>query len=156
MYFPDRRIELLERQYFSISRAAKVTGLAPTVIRYWGSRSARMDALKRHANNQRRFLAHQVVHILAVRVATEELGMSLDGAIELMEGADVERFLSGKRKRGEAVLTKDHLKELITNQLSFTLQRVFGDEGKKVISLGTGAGTAFSRGRVEPPELAAA
>jgi hypothetical protein len=73
-----------------------------------------------------------------------------------MEGADVEHFLSGKRKRGEAVLTKDHLKELITNQLSFTLQRVFGDEGKKVISVGTGTGTAFSRGRVEPPELAAA
>lgn len=128
MYFPDKRIELLERQYFSISRAAKVTGLAPSVIRYWGTRCARMDAIKRHANNQRRFLAHQIVHILAVRVVTEELGMSLDGAIDMMEDMDVERFLADKRRRGETVLTENHLKELIANQLSSALQRVFGVE----------------------------
>ena len=132
MYFPEKRIELLERQYFSISRAAKVTGLAPSVIRYWGTRSSRMDALKRHSNNQRRFLAHQVVHILAVRVVTEELGMSLDGAIEMMEGMDVELFLANKRRSGQTVLTADHLKELITNQVSFALQRIFGvDVDKK-------------------------
>ena len=91
----------------------------------------RKQAVKRHSNNQRRFLAHQVVHILAVRVVTEELGMSLEGAIEMMEGMDVERFLAHKRRSGEAVLTEDHLKELITNQLSFKLQRVFGVEEKK-------------------------
>ena len=131
MYFPENRIELLERQYFSISRAAKVTGLTTSVIRYWGTRSARMDAVKRHSNNQRRFLAHQVVHILAVRVATEELGMSLDGAIEMMEGMDVELFLANKRRSGQTVLTEDHLKELITNQVSFALQRIFGVDVQK-------------------------
>ena len=131
MYFPENRIELLERQYFSISRAAKVTGLTTSVIRYWGTRSARMDAVKRHSNNQRRFLAHQVVHILAVRVATEELGMSLDGAIEMMEGVDVELFLANKRRSGQTVLTEDHLKELITNQVSFALQRIFGVDVQK-------------------------
>lgn len=128
MYFPDKRIELLERQYFSISRAAKVTGLAPSVIRYWGTRSERMDALKRHANNQRRFLAHQIVHILAVRVVTEEMGMSLDGAIEMMEDMDVERFLADKRRSGAVALTESHLKELITIQLFSMLQRVFNLE----------------------------
>jgi DNA-binding transcriptional MerR regulator len=128
MYFPDKRIELLERQYFSISRASKVTGLAPSVIRYWGTRSARMDALKRHANNQRRFLAHQIVHILAVRVVTEEMGMSLDGAIEMMEDMDVERFLADKRRSGAVALTESHLKELITIQLFSMLQRVFNLE----------------------------
>ena len=119
---------MLERQYFSISRAAKVTGLAPSVIRYWGTRSARMDALKRHANNQRRFLAHQIVHILAVRVVTEEMGMSLDGAIDMMEDMDVERFLADKRRSGAVALTESHLKELITIQLFSMLQRVFNLE----------------------------
>lgn len=130
MYFPNNQIELLERQYFSISRAAKVTGLAPSVIRYWGARSARLDALKRLPNNQRRFLAHQVVHILVVRVVTEELGMSLDGAIDLTEDMDVERFLSDKRRSGEAIFTENHLKELIIKQLSIALQRIFSVEGE--------------------------
>jgi DNA-binding transcriptional MerR regulator len=131
MYFPENRIELLERQYFSISRAAKVTGLAPSVIRYWGTRSARMNALKRHSNNQRRFLAHQVVHILAVRIVTEELGMSLDGAIDMMEGMNVELFIANKRRSGQTVLTEELLKELITNQFSFALQRIFGVDVQK-------------------------
>lgn len=131
MYFPENRIELLERQYFSISRAAKVTGLAASVIRYWGTRSARMNALKRHSNNQRRFLAHQVVHILAVRIVTEELGMSLDGAIDMMEGMNVELFIANKRRSGQTVLTEELLKELITNQFSFALQRIFGVDVQK-------------------------
>jgi DNA-binding transcriptional MerR regulator len=127
MFFPAKPVELLERQYFSIRRMSDATGLPTSVIRYWGTRSARLEAAKRYGNNQRRFLSWQVVLILAVRSAVDDLGMTLEGAIDLMEHADIEGFMQGKRRQGAEFLTSEHLKELLRVRLALKVGKLFGE-----------------------------
>jgi DNA-binding transcriptional MerR regulator len=127
MFFPAKPFELLERQYFSIRRTADATGLPTSVIRYWGTRSSCMEAAKRYGNNQRRFLSWQVILILAVRSAVDDLGMTLEGAIDLMEHADVEAFMREKRLLGEELFTEAHLKELLRARLALKVGKLFGD-----------------------------
>ena len=128
MYFPDKPIELLERQYFTIRRASEATGLPASVIRYWGTRSDKIRAAKRSECNQRRFLGWQVVMMLGVRAAVDDFGMGLEGAIELMSAADIESFMQNKRRSGIQWFGAQHMKELLRTSLTRKVGGVFGDD----------------------------
>lgn len=153
MYFPDKPIELLERQYFTIRRAAEATGLQTSVIRYWGTRSEKIKAIKRTECNQRRFLGWQVVMMLGVRAVVDDLGMGLDGAIDLMSGVDIESFMQNKRRSGIQWFCKQDMKELLRTSLARKVGGWLGDD-EAVPETNHAANRQFSGQQFEVPAAA--
>lgn len=90
-----RRVEKSADAYRSIGEAAEELGLQTHVLRYWESKFGKYVKPLKRRDGRRMFRPTDVVALRAIQILVHERGLTLKGALNLLNEQGIEAVLEG-------------------------------------------------------------
>ena len=113
---------LYARRYYAISEVSEVTGFPMSTLRYLSNHFRKFFTPRRSSGEHRRFQAHQLLMLMAVKLLSDRFGMTTEGAQSTVDLQDARQMLED----GDLIVTEQVLNAYVIRSLQKRLNAFQG------------------------------
>jgi len=117
-----QELVLYARRYYAISEVSEVTGFPMSTLRYLSNHFRKFFTPRRSSGEHRRFQAHQLLMLMAVKLLSDRFGMTTEGAQSTVDLQDARQMLED----GDLVVTDQVLNAYVIRSLQKRLNAFQG------------------------------
>ena len=117
-----KELILFSRRYYAISEVSEVTGFPMSTLRYLSNHFRKFFTPRRSSGEHRRFQAHQLLMLMAVKLLSDRFGMTTEGAQSTVDLQDARQMLED----GDLVVTEQVLNAYVIRSLQKRLNAFQG------------------------------